>query len=38
MLKGEKEAFEGQVKVVEQGNSQLKKEVDELRASLAAQK
>ena len=35
-LKGENEALEGQVKGVEQENSQLKKEVDELQASLAA--
>ena len=35
-LKREKEALEGQVKGVEQENSQLKKEVDELQASLAA--
>ena len=38
MLKGEKEALEGQLKRVEQENLQLKKEMDELRASLAAQK
>ncbi|RVX05839.1 hypothetical protein CK203_023907 [Vitis vinifera] len=35
---GGKRALEGQIKGVEQENSQLKKEVDELRASLAAQK
>ena len=38
LLKGEKGALEGQIKGVEQENSQLKKEVDELQASLAAQK
>ena len=35
-LKREKEALEGQFNGVEQENLQLKKEVDELRASLAA--
>ena len=38
LLKGEKGALEGQIKGVEQENSQLKKEVGELRASLVAQK
>ena len=37
-LKKEKEALAGQVNGVEQENLQLKKEMDELRASLAAQK
>ena len=37
-LKKEKEALEGQVNEVGQDNLQLKKEMDELRASLAAQK
>ena len=35
-LKREKEALEAQVKRAEQENSQLKKEMDELRASLVA--
>lgn len=35
-LKEEKEAIEAKYKGVEHENSQLKKEVDELRASLAA--